>query len=98
MAYRKFTQEFKQEAVKLALEGKVSKAQVARELGIRDNIRYRWIDKYGSKENKQTVLSVSEKAELVRLRREIRRIKQERDILKKAISIFSKEPDENTGL
>ena len=84
--------------MKLALEGKVSKAQVARELGIGDNILYRWIAKYGSQENKQTVLNVNEKAELVRLRREIRRVKQERDIFKKAISIFSKEPDENTGL
>jgi transposase len=98
MQRRKYTEEFKREAVKLAEESRTPKSQVARELGICENVLYRWIGQYGSKSQPREGLSSDERAELIRLRREMRRITQERDILKKAISIFSKEPSENTGL
>jgi transposase len=87
---RVYSDEFRAEAVRLAKSGEVSAAQVARELGINPNTLYGWIEKCTVK------CSDSEggedlSAENKRLRRELKRAELERDILKKAVSIFSKE-------
>jgi transposase len=87
---RKFTNEFKMEAVKLAEEGTVSVAQVAKDLDLSESVLRRWMQRYGKRAN-GTRLTPEEHEELIRLRRENRRLTQERDILKKAVSIFSKE-------
>jgi len=87
-----YSSQFKQDAVKLAVESEQSVAQTARDLGVNANTLYTWITKYhpsGSSTNKG-----SEEAhphdELKRLRRENARLKEERDILKKAAAYFAK--------
>ena len=87
---RDFTNEFKLEAVKLAERGDVPVAQVARELGISESVLHRWRKLYGARADGKR-LTPEEHEELIRLRREVRRVTEERDILKKAVSIFSKE-------
>jgi len=87
---REFTNEFKLDAVKLAERGEVPVAQVARDLGLHETVLRRWMQLYGKRSN-GTRLTPDEHEELIRLRREVRRVTEERDILKKAVSIFSKE-------
>ena len=87
---RKFTNEFKLEAVKLAERGEVPVAQVARELDLNETVLRRWMQPYGKRPN-GTRLTPEEHDELIRLRRENKRLTMERDILRKAVGIFSKE-------
>lgn len=91
---RRFTKEFKQEAVRLVIEGGQSLAQVARNLGVRDSILGRWkkeAEKYPTAAFPGHGQLRPEEAELRRLRRENERLRMERDILKKAAVIFSKD-------
>ena len=90
MIRKQYSIEFKQEAVKLALSGTTPKAQVARDLGIPESKLYVWITQFGPpKPGHPAALAEDERAELRRLRRENQRLQMERDILKKAIGIFS---------
>ena len=89
---RKFTAEFKREAVRLTQETDKSVAEIARELGINPNTLYRWRQEQGEYAEQAFPGNGRlrpEEEELRRLRRELEIVKQERDILKKAISIFS---------
>ena len=88
---RKYTEEFKREAVGLMESSGKSIAEIGRDLGINDNNLYRWRGIYGSQSETNTNGNVSEmEAELKRLRREVEVLRQERDILKKAMSIVSR--------
>lgn len=88
---RKYTEEFKREAVRLMESSGKSIAEIARDLGINDNNVYRWRNLYGSPSQSRPNGSMSEmEAELKRLRRENEVLRQERDILKKAMSIVSR--------
>jgi len=87
---RRFTNEFKMEAVRLAERGDVSMAQVARDLGLHETVLRRWMGLFGRRAGAGRV-TPEEHDELIQLRRENRRLTEERDILKKAVSIFSKE-------
>jgi transposase len=87
---RRYTNEFKSEAVKLAERGEAPVAQVARDLGLNQTALRRWISLYGERAGRQR-MTPEEHEELIRLRREVRRVTEERDILKKAVSIFSVE-------
>ena len=92
---RSYTREFKVEAVRLAHESEKSVAQIARELGIHPTLLGRWVkqlevDPEQSFHGKGHLKDRDE--EVRRLRRELERVTQERDILKKAVAIFSKEP------
>ena len=93
---RKFTNEFKQEAVILAERGEVSAAQVARDLGLAESVLGRWVKQFGQRADGRRV-SPDEHEELIQLRRENKRLTQERDILKKAVGIFSKELPRDTA-
>lgn len=90
-----YTEEFKQDAVRLVETSGKPKTQVARELGISESALYRWLKVYGQTQEQPAVSngqSVKElEAELKRLRRENEVLRQERDILKKAISICSQD-------
>lgn len=89
--HRKYTEEFKREAVRLMETSGKPIAELARDLGINDNNLYRWRGVYGGELQKAGNGSVSEmEAELKRLRREVEVLRQERDILKKAMSIVSR--------
>ena len=87
---RKFTNEFKLEAVKLVESSGLSMAQVARDLGIGETVLNRWVKQFGQRPD-GTRVSPDDREELIRLRRENSQLKTERDILKKALGIFSKE-------
>lgn len=91
---RSFDKEFKMMAVNLCLTGKPSK-EVAEELGIRAELVRRWNREYN--QSKEGSFSGQGKANLtdverenLRLKKELREAELERDILKKAVSIFSK--------
>jgi len=91
---RSFSKEFKLEAVRLITEGGQSIAQVARDLGVRDTILGRW--KKDWDQDREAAFPGKgylkpEEEELRHLRRENERLRMERDILKKAAAIFSKD-------
>jgi len=90
---RKFTNEFKDEAVKLVLEQGYGISEAARNLGIHANLLGRWKREHedGGKRGSDTGGTVAMKAELNRLRKENKRLKMEREILKKAATFFAKE-------
>lgn len=87
MIRKKYSIEFKKEAVRLALSGEKNKTQTARDLGIPLSKLYAWIAKFGPDAPPQA--STEEQSEITRLRKALARAEMERDILKKAISIFS---------
>ncbi len=91
---RRFSREFKQEAVRLVRERGVAVAQVARDLDVHVNVLRGWVRAHmadpvhafpGEGQQKP------EAAELTRLRRENAKLRMERDILKKAAAYFAKE-------
>jgi transposase len=88
-----YSTEFKQDAVKLAIESDQSAAQTARDLGVNANTLYTWINKYQQPESPAGNKNAGDKhpyEELKRLRRENAQLKEERDILKKAAAYFAK--------
>lgn len=90
---RKFSKEFKEEAVKLILDHDYSISEAARNLGIHASLLRRWKREYedGGKDDFHPESSVAIRAELNRLRKENKRLKMEREILKKAAAFFAKE-------
>ena len=88
---KQYSSEFKREAVRLVTEGGLSIAQAARDLGLNDNMVSRW--KKEAAQNGQRAFPGQghpQDEELARLRREVEVLRQEREVLKKAISIFSR--------
>ena len=90
---RRFTDEFKLEAVRLIRKSGRPVAQVARELGISDNVLYRWRSEQQQIESQGgTRQSVrTEQDELTRLKRENETLRKERDFLKRAAAFFARE-------
>ena len=89
---RKYPTEFKERAVKLAIEADQPIAQTARDLGVNDNTLHTWIGKYHRTERQeQQVQDEHLYEELKRLRKENARLKEERDILKKAAAYFAQQ-------
>ncbi|MDH5731610.1 MAG: transposase [Gammaproteobacteria bacterium] len=86
---RKYDHTFKLDAVKLALSSDKSQAQVARDLGISEQALYNWVSKYRSEVFAENDSLTPEQA-LNALRREVAQLREERDILKKAASYFTK--------
>lgn len=100
---KKYTTEFKLEAIRLSNESGKPITQVARDLNIPPYMLYRWRDdlhRQGSKafpgKGKKTNVS-SEKLELERLRRENKRLQDERDILKKTLVFLAAEEAKNSN-
>ena len=87
-----YTEEFKKSTVKLALESEKPLAETARDLGVNKNTLYGWINKSsggsGTGKSKGEGLDLYE--ENKRLRKEVSRLKEERDILKKAAAYFAR--------
>ena len=97
---RKYDREFKLEAVRLVAEGGRKVPEVASNLGIHENLLRTWIKKY--LEDKENAFPGKGKlkpddAEMMRLRRRLKDAEEERDILKKAVAIFSKASKRNTS-
>jgi transposase len=94
MQRRKFSREFKFEAVKLVRERGVTVAQAARDLDLHENVLRKWVKELSA--DPQYAFPghgqmKPEQLEIERLRREVRKLKAERDILKKAAAYFAKE-------
>jgi transposase len=88
-----YTPEFKREAVHLAQTSGKPIAQVARELGISDTSIHQWrkeLAEHGQEAFPGSGHQTAQEEELRQLKRELEIVKQERDILKKAIGIFSR--------
>lgn len=90
---RKFTAEFKAEAVKLVRDGARSITEVCRELDLADSLLRGWIAqaKVDEKPTDDGPLTSAEREELRRLRKENRVLQMEREILKRAATFFAKE-------
>ena len=95
---RRFTREFKLEAVRLVNEGNESVSAVAERLGIRPDMLRNWKRQVAGlpRAQKNNIFmgqgkATGEEAELKRLRREVEQLQQERDFLKKAAAYFAKE-------
>ncbi len=90
---RHFSKEFKINAVQLAIEKKMSVRQVAEDLDIHPKLLHIWKSKFlrdGEKAFKGKGRISPEKTELRKLHKELEKVKEERDILKKALAVFSK--------
>ena len=84
--------EFRAEAVRLAGAGQHPIAQIARDLGVSDGALRNWLKQADRNEGRRIDgLTTTEREELVRLRRENRVLKEEREILKKAAAFFAQE-------
>jgi transposase len=90
---RRYDSEFKQEAVKLVVEDKRSIREVESSLGITHGVLKGWVQKHRDQQDPATVAQLSTEAELKQLRKEVEKLRRERDILKKAVAIFSTDPD-----
>jgi transposase-like protein len=92
---RKFTPEFKAEAVRLAKTGDRSLGQVAKDLDLTETALRAWSKRADIDAGKgpPEALTTAERDELQRLRREVKRLEMEREILKKAAAFFAKESE-----
>lgn len=90
---RRYTEDFKQEAVRLVRDSARPVAQVARDLGIPESLLYRWRAQHWAAEAQGTTRAIqrTEAEELTRLKRELVRVTQERDFLQRAAAFFAKE-------
>lgn len=91
---RVFSREYKLEAVKLVTDRGVAVAQAARDLGLHENVLRKWVKEQRSDPQQAFPghgQMKPEAAELDRLRKEVQKLRTERDILKKAAAYFAKE-------
>lgn len=90
---RRYTDEFKSEAVRLVQDSGRPVAQVARELGISDNILYRWVGEERQAQSRSRTRTAvrAETEELTRVKRELERVTKERDFLRRAAAFFARE-------
>jgi len=89
---RKFSAEYRDEAVKMVIESGRPIAQVARDLGIVEGTLGNWVATYRREHaGEEPALSVSERARLRELEREVADLRMEREFLKKAAAFFAKE-------
>ena len=94
MRRRKFSREFKVEAVRLVRERGVSAAQAARDLDVHENVLRKWVKELAAASADAFPghgQMKPEQLEIDRLRREVAKLKAERDILKKAAAFFARE-------
>lgn len=94
MQRRTFSREFKLEAVRLVSERGVSAAQAARDLDLHENVLRKWVRDFAADPHVAFPghgQVKPEQLEMDRLRREVAKLKAERDILKKAAAYFAKD-------
>ena len=89
--HRRYSQEFKLEAVRLAALGEKTKARIARELGIRVNLLRNWRLEFEEEERTGTPKRAPvQEDDLAKLRRENARLREENELLKKAAIYFAR--------
>jgi transposase len=89
-SYKQYPKEFKDEAVALVLEQGYSVPEAAKSLGIVASMLYKWKEQH-EQQVAGTVLAEDEREELKRLRKEVKELRMEKEILKKASAFFAKE-------
>lgn len=89
--YRKFTPEYREEAVKQVVENQKPIADVARSLGINAGTLGNWVNKYRDEHPVSEELSLPDRARLRELEREARELRLEVAFLKKAAAYFARE-------
>lgn len=89
---RKFTKEFKAETVALIRQSGKSIAEVCRDMGLSESSVHRWLAQADIEAGQRDGLTIDERQELSRLRRELRVVREERDVLATAIAFFTKGP------
>jgi transposase len=87
---RKFSKEFQQDVLNMLKTGDKRVPELSKELGISEQVIYRWNKKQSGNTKEESKVSDQEK-ELRELRSKLADVTEERDILKKAVSIFSKQ-------
>lgn len=90
---RRFDRQFKLDAVRMIQESERPVASIARDLGVHPNVLYKWRDQLLADPDQAFPGKGKlkpEDEELRRLRREVENLKEERDILKKALAVFSR--------
>jgi transposase len=92
---RKFTQEFKVEAVRLCKVGDRSIGQVAKDLDLTETALRAWVERVDidAGQGPAGALTTAEREELTQLRKQVRRLEMEKEILKKAAAFFAKESE-----
>ncbi len=91
---RKFSDEFKRDAVEIVNSSDKSIAQVARELGIYDSTLGSWVKQDEIDRGVRDGVSTSDREEVTELRRENARLRMERELLKRAVAFWVRESDE----
>jgi transposase len=88
-----YSAEFRASSVKLAIDSDLPIAQTAKDLGINPNTLHTWINKYSQPKDQNKAVRTDEHLhdELKRLKNEIVRLTEERDLLKKAAAYFARE-------
>ena len=92
---KSFSREYKLETGRLVVGGAKSVGGIAREMGIQPNTLYRWVKEFSEKPDEAFPgkgHQAPEAEQIRQLKRENERLRMERDILKKAMAIFSKDP------
>jgi transposase len=101
MTRRKHSEDFKKEAVRLAIRNNRKTKQIAEELGINYWTLKDWFRRYEKEIHAEMVsggLKISPEEEVRLLKKDLADVMEERDILKKAIAVFSRKPKTNTLL
>ena len=94
MSSQRFPPEFKDEAVRQIVERGYPVAEVAERLGVSANSLYKWVKAVRpDKKEQNAVEQVDAKSEVLKLRAQLRRTEEERDILKKAARYFAGQPE-----
>ena len=90
-AYQRYPLEFKQSSAKLASESNQPISQTARELGITINTLHNWVKQHSNPKESTMQQTQRHNAEMQRLRNQLARVTEERDLLKKAAAYFAAE-------
>ena len=94
MAKSKFPDEFKEEAVKQVIERGYTPSDVAKRLGISVQSLYKWVKQYSPSATDRYEAELKEvRRENLKLKADLRRAQEERDILKKAAAYFARDPE-----
>src|SRR5450830_1617793 len=88
---RSFTEEYKAEVVALCRSNEKSMSEIARDLDLTESSVRRWVSQAEIDAGCREDLTSAEREELVRLRKEVRVLREERDILKRATAFFARE-------
>lgn len=97
MSGKRYTEEFKLEAIKQITERGYKLSDVAKRLDITSTSLNKWLKKYGQPSSQHQVIA-NQQEELRRLKAELRRVTEERNILKEAAAFFASESKKNTHL